>query len=372
MAVLNQNLPEEIELDIFSRLPVKSLLQFRCISKPCQSLISDPYFFKFHLNRSLFSKNCRKVFLSSFPPQSIDYESLLDNNKNALLELDCPLWSRKSNVSIIGSCNGLICYVVDKFKVIIYNPSTRVSKELPKPPITPPLSGRICYYYGFGFDSSDNDYKVVLGMDIVADTSKSIIFHMFCLRHNYWRRIQDLSWRRIHERRRYNYLGIFLNGALHWLMIPKGIGFAQLYRVIVTFDLSKEVFSEMSLDNIQGQTDSEFYGLGAFEEYLYALSFSFSANGTSVEVWLMEEYGVKASWAKFFTIPCIVSNTCLKPLCLLRNGELLVTIDHYYNDQIKLGSYNTKLKGFTRICSFPSSSQTVLYAESVVNPTALM
>ncbi|XP_059633653.1 F-box/kelch-repeat protein At3g06240-like [Cornus florida] len=296
MEVLNQNLPAEIQMNILSCLPVKSLLRFRCVSKQFRSLISDPYFVKFHLNRSLLSKNYQKVFLSSFPPQSIDYESFLDNhnNKNALVELDCPSYSY---VSVIGSCNGLICYVDHRVygqsKVIIYNPSTRVSKELPKPPN--PLSVIIAYY-GFGFDSSDNDYKVVLAME------------------------------------------------------------------------ETEVFSEMI---IEGQTDLKFYMLGGFDECLYALSPSFTANGTSVEMWLMKEYGGKAFWAKFITIPCDVTNTCLKPLCFLRNGELLVANDQRFNDQIKLGSYNTKNKGFTRISSCSRSNQADLYAESLVNPTAL-
>jgi len=37
--------------EIFSALPVKSVMRFRCISKSCDTLISDPVFVKLHLKR---------------------------------------------------------------------------------------------------------------------------------------------------------------------------------------------------------------------------------------------------------------------------------------------------------------------------------
>ncbi|XP_059626809.1 F-box/kelch-repeat protein At3g23880-like [Cornus florida] len=369
MAVFN--LPEEMEMEILSRLPIESLMRFRCVSKQYRSLISDPYFVKFHSNRSILSKKCQKIFSSSLPPESIDFESLLDKKKmendsndgsNAVVKLDCPLWSEDSHVHVIGSCNGLICYVVDWLYIILYNPSTRVSKELPKAPLLE-KAGRVRCSYGFAFDSSEDDYKVVFGTH--NNGTISIMFHMFSLRHDSWRRIQDLSLSHLEIFSLYDF-GVFLNGALHWLLIPEGdINFEPLHGVIVCFDLSKEVFSEMSL-GVQGKTFLSFRPLGAFEECLYALSRPSNANGTFVEeVWLMKEYGMNASWTKFITIP---SNVGLDPtpLCLLRDDELLLKIES--GSGTELGSYHTKKKRFTRICNCPHSSEPVLYVESLVSP----
>ncbi|XP_059627014.1 F-box/kelch-repeat protein At3g06240-like [Cornus florida] len=153
------NLPEEMEMDVLSRLPVESLVRFKCVSNPFRSLISDPYFVKFHLNRSILSKNGQKILCSRFPRQSIDFESLLDddddNNKKPQINDD----------------SNAICYVVDELNVILYNPSSRVSKKLPEIPNTPLFfdkSRRIECYYGFGFDSDNDDYKNVCMYGLIS------------------------------------------------------------------------------------------------------------------------------------------------------------------------------------------------------------
>ncbi|XP_059629847.1 F-box/kelch-repeat protein At3g06240-like [Cornus florida] len=373
MAVVN--LPRDIQMDILSRLPVESLLRFKCVSKRYRYLISDPYFIKLHLNRSIHSKNWHKLSFYRFGPQSIDYESLFGNNNvndvsNAVVKLYPPFLSRSCDnlFCVIGSCNGLICYIVEHGQIILYNPSTRVYKKLPQPPHW------IVGYFGFAYDSSNHDYKVIMATcHINDDIFKSCIFS---LRDNSWRTMPDVGCNYVDILSLssvdiFSLSGCCLNGALHWLLKPG---------VIVCFDLSKEVFSEMSLDGIQGgqEIDLWFCRLGVLEGCLYAVSVSNGVNGRLVEVWLMKEYGVKASWSKFISIPCDVDTLCFTPLCFLSNGELLLKIDRsnsgLYIDQEKLGSYNTKLNTFTKICDCPNVYEDVheeyLYVESLVSPNS--
>ena len=44
----DDDLPDEIVLDILSKLPVKSLLRFRCVCKPWHSSIANPNFISTH------------------------------------------------------------------------------------------------------------------------------------------------------------------------------------------------------------------------------------------------------------------------------------------------------------------------------------
>jgi hypothetical protein len=45
-------LPDELIVEIFTLLPVKPLIRFRCVNKFFKTLISDPYFVQMHLNKS--------------------------------------------------------------------------------------------------------------------------------------------------------------------------------------------------------------------------------------------------------------------------------------------------------------------------------
>ncbi|AES80203.1 putative F-box domain-containing protein [Medicago truncatula] len=45
-------LPDDLITEILPFLPVKSILQFRCVSESWKSLTSNPSFVKLHLNRS--------------------------------------------------------------------------------------------------------------------------------------------------------------------------------------------------------------------------------------------------------------------------------------------------------------------------------
>ncbi|RZB52373.1 hypothetical protein D0Y65_048728 [Glycine soja] len=43
---------DELIEEILSRIPVKPLIQFKCVCKGWNSLMSDPYFIKLHLSKS--------------------------------------------------------------------------------------------------------------------------------------------------------------------------------------------------------------------------------------------------------------------------------------------------------------------------------
>ncbi|KAM3198794.1 hypothetical protein P3L10_034459 [Capsicum annuum] len=58
--IKQMDLQEEIIMDILSRLPVQSLLRFKCVSKFWMTLISQPYFTTKHFNHAKHNQSFEK------------------------------------------------------------------------------------------------------------------------------------------------------------------------------------------------------------------------------------------------------------------------------------------------------------------------
>lgn len=380
-------LPQEIIVEILSRLPIKSLFQFRCVSKLWLSLISDPLLAKSHLKQTFkddyFYSQRKRVIISSHNLYSLEYESigkdggfsenlvaleldyplkdepsgfaeLLDSAKDGFLycekseddefpvtvKLNLPCCVNPRNwVDILGSCNGLVCIAPDEDTLFLFNPSTRESKRIPDSP-----SGVVpndLSVYGFGFDFVNDDYKVVkLGCGIVC---------VYSLRTDSWRNVGSFPfYDNVYES------GVLVNGAIHW-MASRGDG-ADC--VIAAFSLEEEVFSDMPAPDIV-DTSFEFV-VGVLNGCLCMLH---SRNQMYNDFWVMTKYGVGESWTK---LTLSISYICMKPLCLAQNGEALLEVDG------KLLLYNLEDDSyrFLVVHGIPSGDgfEADTYLESLVSP----
>ena len=156
---MSDYLSEEVVLEILHRLPVKSLLRFRCVSKSWNSLITTPSFINSHLSYNSSNSNklivryCVYPFVEAY--KLID--DTIDSSSDQIQHIDFPLTSGgRDHFLLIGSVNGLFClYELERY--VIWNPSIRKFITLPKPCITV----KTLSHNGFGFDPRTNDYKVV-------------------------------------------------------------------------------------------------------------------------------------------------------------------------------------------------------------------
>jgi hypothetical protein len=151
-------LPFDLVLEIFYRLPVTPLVQFKTVCKSWKSLISHPKFAKNHLRVSttrhhlFFPHLSKHDYTFKTCPISTLFTTKLTPTATATQQLDYPL-SHQSGVhfdQIHGSCHGILCIELHLSFVVLWNPSIRKFAKLPSLEI--PGSNTI--YTGFGYDHS--------------------------------------------------------------------------------------------------------------------------------------------------------------------------------------------------------------------------
>ncbi|KAK6254632.1 hypothetical protein SCA6_015937 [Theobroma cacao] len=195
------------------------------------------------------------VLITSTPSRLnlVDYEASFCE-----VPLDFPPKRQDHRVRIMGSCHGLVAVALEKDKVFLWNPSTGDYKKLPDPCF--PSSGAL-YCHGFGYDSSTDDYKVLLGVQtwrpISYDFYSEVTVSIFSLRNNSWRMIQSPSVD-FSSLLFLNLSGFFVNGALHWLTAKR------VTVEIQAFDLKMERFSIVPIPD-QPQTSFNYLKIGVLD-----------------------------------------------------------------------------------------------------------
>ncbi|GLT40852.1 hypothetical protein SLA2020_149560 [Shorea laevis] len=311
--------------DILLRLPVKSLLRFRCLSTSFCSEIDSADFVNAHLNRSIQSRTgqkllvCNSYFMDSTDFYAADFE---DDLKAAFL-LNNPLKSQHGGNLVCGSCNGLtLLGMIINLKplimgLLIWNPFTRRYKELPVCPVQtfPGYGGFMCF--GLGYDSAHDDYKVV--MISKADDSNQV--WVLGLKSDFWRRSRDL------EDEVTTSVGRFASGALYWICKSKCVG----------FDLKKEVFFDIPLLSDCGPATFFFNSFDALVVFGGNLFFP-KLHDKTIEFYLLvsdasDKGGevVEVSWRKEFTIENVenISHDVfpLLPLAYSKDGGSILLLD---------------------------------------------
>ncbi len=133
------DLPKDVLMNIFARLPVMPLLRLKCVCKPWYNVVRDPIFITKHVNQSALSNNgyfaithCGGTFCGKCSISLISYETFRE-----VITMTVPFKELHGKIpfQIVGSCNGVLCLNVSKFgdTDFLFNPATSEFKELPKP-----------------------------------------------------------------------------------------------------------------------------------------------------------------------------------------------------------------------------------------------
>ncbi|KAF3652629.1 hypothetical protein T459_00082 [Capsicum annuum] len=134
-------LPPEIITEILWRLPVKSLLKFRSVSKTCLALISNPEFINTHLSLSANKEEMLHLIIlndlkfgDKWGYKGCPVMSLFHNSVTEAVDLGYPIEDDRYDLRIEGCCNGLVLlYAHESIKyLVLWNPTIRKHKNLPE------------------------------------------------------------------------------------------------------------------------------------------------------------------------------------------------------------------------------------------------
>ncbi|KAK4712484.1 hypothetical protein R3W88_006997 [Solanum pinnatisectum] len=292
---------EEIIINILSRLSVKSLLRFECISKSWNTLIFEPYFIKKHLNTHAKNQNSQKLLITPSATRSKPIDGRVYCCCDGLFFIG--FWIYWNNEEVEPSI------------LLLWNPSTGESIILPSHVEIPP---REEYVYGLGYDATSDDYKILR-----IDTHDEIPDEILELKSGSWRQIEEtsdrMSFTKISDR---ELCLAFLHGAFHWIgHCPRDS--------VVSFNISNEMYGEIPLPGILSSPRLVEVGrlvemgvsvLGG-ELFLYHKHENF-------DIWVPKDYVVKESWMKWFTIPIsyeIVRDYVIIPIYRFSDDKVLLS-----------------------------------------------
>ncbi|CAN0855250.1 F-box protein At5g49610 [Linum grandiflorum] len=273
--------PDEVILQILSRLPVKSLFQARAVSRRWYSLSTDKYFVQLY-NKSAV-ENSKVLVDVTDPSESISKSSLICvDNLAGVSELSLDFLPDR--VKIRASCNGLLCCscVPDKGLYYVCNPVTRQFRTLPRArerPVTRFYPDSDPTLVGLGCDLSSQKFNVVLAFfhrTFGHRPDGTFVCFVFDSETNRWRKfvsIQDDHFTHMNRNQ-----VVFVNNSLHWL--------TGSCSFVLALDLECEVWRKISLP------DEVSYGVGN-RVYLLELDGCLSVVQISeawMKIWEMKDY----------------------------------------------------------------------------------
>ncbi|KAL4555377.1 hypothetical protein LXL04_037995 [Taraxacum kok-saghyz] len=385
-------LPRDVLLDILTRLPISSLIQFRLVCRSWNLLSIDPELSRLH-HAAVAKDDPTLLFHCDYPIRnqlsfvelssggaSDDDDDDDDDDDKIVRKISTPFCSSMPEFNVVGSCNGLLCLSDSLFgePVYVFNPFSRDYLELPKSKQFQEQE----VMFGFGFHPITNEYKVVKivyyrnwqGKRRAIPKSRNypksevqILTISNQTNKNQWRSLGKVPYQLDRQATEVP----VVNGRIHWLSRPGRIA-GVLGRAIISFDLKDEQFKVVAKPTHVTVNRSNIH-LAVIKECLAAV---ISCGYGKLEIWIMKEYDSNESWVKEFVIHGVyptklpthdyhyrigrraLTGRMVRVLCVLKNGEILL---EYRGGS--LVRYDPKWKEFKDIVfpNMPKLFQTIVH-----------
>ncbi|VVA33424.1 PREDICTED: F-box [Prunus dulcis] len=338
-----------------TRLQLKDFIRYGCVSKASYAFIHNQDFIKLHLERSIKTNSTGTILLHTTP--SYFFSLPFDNDEKlgtaTVVRFSIPSKDpvRETTVTV-GHANGLVCIRnsidEDMSYIALWNPSIQKLKKIPtrthEPRAQPSLKSEMLNIYGFGYDSTNDDYKIV---GIIRKPANEYEVSVYSLKANSWKRIQNMPCSGFSLE---SYSMVFSKGALSWLMWKKFHHEHQYMIVGVTLDLASEKYQEfpIPMDRID-EIETSMLELDVLGDYL---CFCVNRFMNRCEAWIMKEYGVTESWSLLYSIDMLyytLEFQTYKPLVFSKNGKtvLLKMSKNFKSDSLVW--YDLEKKSFKQV-----------------------
>ncbi|CAI9295658.1 unnamed protein product [Lactuca saligna] len=382
---ITEELPPDIVLfHILPRLPVKSVLRFRSVSKQWQSFLTGPAFEEMHRRHVNTEKMVFLYATTTYKFSSIDCERPKEGFSG-----DRPLPFKVGPcqiVRILTSAHGLVCigianvrgrgrprphidtikYSDSKYSdLILWNPATGDHKTLSEPFAT---FHQDCYsiwesLFGLYYSSCDDDYRLLR-------VTRRLNVYIYSLKSDSWRKVEsDLQRPRSYfwlRGRSYSWApGVSLNDNLYFLEYSV-VNSDSVLRFNTKTETLKLIATPF-LVNENRNTSSTWLSFRAQRDgcvHLWVIIKNSVTLSCESELWRMDEDG---NWTKLGN-SCKILNDPVNNyhrLHLMRNGNLLM----FGEDSI----YQLDMKMNTRDLCFYTTEETRMwvqgkYIETMVSP----
>ncbi|XP_047309394.1 F-box protein CPR1-like [Impatiens glandulifera] len=340
-------IPDDLILNIIVRLPVKYVIVCRSVKRKCNELTS-----------------------------TIDGEEKADIPFSSPMVTNIGIFYLHHSFRLKNVYDGIIC-ISNEMDILLVNPSTRESQRLPFSTFSYPCADSTdSYVLGVWFDGHQSNsnqpppgvlqhYKVFRAVNLYIrynyrDRGFEDVKHVFEIydsRENCWRKskemYKDLS-------RWYNLL---LNGVFHLSIDGDSL---------ITLDAKSEILGHLPLPSeIIGLYMAPLFNLRGYLALLVN-KYDTSVSNRYTDIWLMNEYGVKESWTKQYTINFdepLVQHLC-KPITFWKYMDKEEEEDELFIQNVdgKLISINLVTNKITNfeLYGIPSSMMIVPYIETLL------
>jgi F-box interacting protein len=387
-------LPKELLVEIFSWLPVKQVVQLRCLNKFFKTLIFDPYFVDLHLNKSQQQQQqlaitYRKLKDNTSRMETLSIPRLLRNKSPIFHQNTDPDrllngYSRVQLQRVVASCNGLVCLFSVSYPsgdqwICFWNPAIR-TKSIKFPVLF--FSHNSNYYvsFSFGYDNSTRTYKLVVFYMEMDFEPGSLLLKVFSFGgddddNSCWRDIQcsfpvlPLFWHHDNIKTIDN-KGAHLNGTINWIVlrdykINTTVVSVDQY-VILSLDLSTEKCTQLLLPQ---RFDEKLWHTPKLVVLMGCLCFCHDFEETHFVIWQMKNFGVQESWIQLFQISYegkFFRWVNLWPLYLSENHDTLILANDEVHEAFIYNHRRNKVHkiGITNDISW---SEAINYVESLVS-----